>query len=101
MLFTEVYLITMTITQLPIHPLGKIRDTTHYKPTTKSRLTPSMKKKRHIYATQYQNLAVQQCSKVLFSDVSSVQQFPISIRRPSTKRYDDRYTIPTVKYPLS
>ena len=42
--------------------------------------------------------------KVLFSDESTFQQFVVRkrhVRRPTGKRFHERYTIPTVKYPPS
>lgn len=75
-----------------------------YKPARKPRLTQNMKKKRLTFARQYQNWTKQQWSTVLFSDESSMQQFSARakcIRRPFGKRYDHRYTIPTVKHPPS
>ena len=42
--------------------------------------------------------------KVLFSDKSTFQKFVVRkrhVRRPTGKRFDERYTIPTVKHPPS
>ena len=63
----------------------------------KSRLTPAMKSKRPQFANNLQHCTAQQCEKVL----STFQQFVVQkrfVRRPPGKRFDDRYTISTVKH---
>jgi hypothetical protein len=72
-----------------------------YKATRKSRLTTSMKKKRLTFTQNHKNWTVQLWSTMLFSNKSSVQQFSAcatTVRRPVGKRYEERYTSPTVKH---
>ena len=75
-----------------------------YKPAKKPRLTAAMKAKRLQLANNHQHLTVEQWEKVLFSDESTFQQFVVRkrhVRRPTGKRFDERYTIPRVKHPPS
>ena len=72
-----------------------------YKPARKSRLTPVMKVKRLAFAKKHRNWTIQQWSKVLFSDESTFQQFVVRkrhVRKPTGKRYDDKYTVSTMKH---
>ena len=74
-----------------------------YKPARKPRLTPVMKAKRLAFA-KHCDWTIQQWSKVLFSDESTFQQFVVRkrhVRRPPGKRYDDKYTVSTMKHPPS
>ena len=73
-----------------------------YKPAQKPRLTQVMKAKRLAFAKKHRDWTIQQWSKVLFSDESTFQQFVVrkrQVRRPPGKRYDDKYTVSTMKYP--
>ena len=73
-----------------------------YKPARKPRLTQVMKAKRLAFAKKHRDWTIQQWSKVLFSDESTFQQFVVrkrQVRRPPGKRYDDKYTVSTMKYP--
>ena len=73
-----------------------------YKPAKKPRLTAAMKAKRLQFANNHQHCTAEQWEKVLFSDESTFQQFVVRkrhVHRPTGKRFDERYTIPTVKYP--
>ena len=73
-----------------------------YKPAKKSRLTAAMKAKRLQFANNHQHWTAEQWGKVLFSDESTFQQFVVRkrhVRKPTGKRFDERYTIPTVKHP--
>ena len=75
-----------------------------YKPAKKPRLTPSMKAKRYAFAKAHQHWTTENWRKVLFSDESTVQQFTCRkrlVRRPVGARYEDRYTIQTMKHPPS
>ena len=75
-----------------------------YKPAGKPRLTPVMKAKRLAFAKKHRDWTIQQWSKVLFSNESTFQQFVVRkrhVRRPPGKRYDDKYTVSTMKHPPS
>ena len=75
-----------------------------YKPAKKPRLTPSMKAKRYAFAKEHLNWTTEQWKKVLFSDESTMQQFTSHkhfVRRPVGTRYEDHYTIQTMKHPSS
>ena len=75
-----------------------------YKPARKSRLTPVMKAKRLAFVQKHHDWTIQQWSKVLFSNESTFQQFVVKkrhVRRPPGKRYDDKYTVSTMKHPPS
>ena len=75
-----------------------------YKPAKKPRLTAAMKAKRLQFANNHQHWTAEQWGKVLFSDESTFQQFVVRkrhVRKPTGKRFDERYTIPTVKHPPS
>ena len=74
-----------------------------YKPAKKPRLTAAMKAK-HLQFANNQHWTAKQWGKVLFSDESTFQQFVVQkrhVRRPTGKRFDERYIIPTVKHPPS
>lgn len=74
------------------------------KPAAKPRLTPVMKQKRLDFAQKYKDWTIADWSKVLFSDESTLVQFNTrkrQIRRPVGKRYDERYTVMTMKHPPS
>ena len=73
-----------------------------YEPAKKPRLTAAMKDKRLQFANNYQHWTVEQWKKVLFFDETTFQQFVVPqrhVHRPTGKRLDERYTIPTVKHP--
>ena len=75
-----------------------------YKPAKKPGLTAAMKVKRLQFANNHQHRTAEQWGKVLFSEESIFQQFVVPkrhVRRPTGKRFDERYTIPTVKHPAS
>ena len=75
-----------------------------YKPAEKSTLTAAMKAKRLQFANNHQHWTAEQWGKVIFSNESTFQQFVVRKRhfcRPTGKRFDERYTIPTVKHPPS
>ena len=75
-----------------------------YKPAKKPRLTAAIKAKRLQFANNHQHWTAEQWEKWLFSDESTFQQFVVKkrhVRRPTGKRFDERYTIPTVKHPPS
>ena len=75
-----------------------------YKPAKKPRLTAAIKAKGLQFANNHQHWTGEQWGKVLFSDESTFQQFVVRkrhFRRPTGKRFDKRYTIPTVKHPPS
>ena len=72
-----------------------------HKPAKKPWLTAAMKARRLQFANNHQHWTAEQWGKVLFSDESTLQQFMVRKRhvcRPTGKRFDERYTIPTVKH---
>ena len=74
------------------------------KPAKKPRLTPTMKLKRLAFAKKHVSWTVQQWEKVLFSDESTLQQFnsrKLFIRRPSGQRFNEKFTVQTMKHPPS
>ena len=74
-----------------------------YKPAKKPRLT-AMKAKRLQFANNHQRWTAQEWQNVLFSDELTFQQFAVRksyVRRPPGKRFDDRYTISSMKHPPS
>ena len=84
--------------------LSKEFNLNSYKPAKKPRLTAAMKAKCLQFANNHQHWTAEQWGKVLFSDKSTFQQFVVQkrhVRRPTGKRFDERYTIPTVKHPAS
>ena len=75
-----------------------------HKPAQKPRLTEGMKKKRLSFAKAHAHWTVDMWKKVLFSDESSMKQFCVRkyrVWRPAGKRYEEKYTTPTVKHPPS
>ena len=63
-----------------------------------------MKAKRLAFAQKYAHWDEDRWDNVLFSDESTIQQFAQRkrhLRRPVGTRYDDRYTLATVKHPPS
>ena len=74
------------------------------KPAEKPRLTPAMKAKHLGFAKKHAKRTIQQWQQVFFSDESTVQQFTTRkryVRRPTKKRFDERYTTQTMKHPSS
>ena len=75
-----------------------------HKPAHKPRLTQAMKSKRLAFAKKHVKWTIQQWQQVLFSDECTVQQLTNRkryVRRPSGKRFSERYTIQTMKHPPS
>ena len=75
-----------------------------YKPARKPRITPVMKAKRLAFAKKHRDWTIQQWLKILFSSESTFKQFVVRkrhVRRPPGKRYDDKYTVSTMKHPPS
>ena len=75
-----------------------------HKPAHKPRLAQAMKSKRLAFAKKHVKWTIQQWQQVLFSNESTVQQFTNRkryVRRPSGKRFSERYTIQTMKHPPS
>ena len=75
-----------------------------HKPVEKPRLTEAMKDKRVIFANKSADWSEKQWVKVLFSDESTIQQFGTrkqQVRRPVGTRFEDRYTVATMKHPPS
>lgn len=68
-------------------------------------LTEHMKKQRLAFARMYAHWTAEQWRTVMFSDESKFQVFRVgtsTVRRPSSSnRYEQRYTVPTVKHPQS
>ena len=75
-----------------------------HKPVEKPRLTEAMKAKRMIFANKSADWSEKQWVKFLFSDESTIQQFGTrkqQVRRPVGTRFEDRYTVATMKHPPS
>ena len=75
-----------------------------HKPARKPCLTEGIKKKRLSFAKAHAHWTVDMWKKVLFSDESSMKQFCVRkyrVWRPAGKRYEEKYTTPTVKHPPS
>ena len=75
-----------------------------YKSAKKPGLTSSMKAKKYAFAKVHLHWTTESWRKILFSDESNVQQFTSRkqpVRRPVGARYEDRYTIQTMKHPPS
>ncbi|KAK6173376.1 hypothetical protein SNE40_016841 [Patella caerulea] len=75
-----------------------------YKPARKPLLTKTMKTKRLAFAMEHRSWTVADWSHVLFSDESMFEQFTSRqrfVRRPVGKRFDERFTVPTMKHPPS
>lgn len=71
-----------------------------YKPARKPRLSAKNIKDRLKFCKKYQNWSAAQWETVMFSDESTFTQFYSyyqHVRRPSKKRYDIKYVVPTVK----
>jgi transposase len=63
-----------------------------------------MRQKRIAFAKKHQHWTAQDWTKVMFSDESTFQQFTVRhshVRRPRGTRYDEKYTISTMKHPPS
>ena len=63
-----------------------------------------VKAKRVIFVNKYADWSEKQWGKVLFSDESTIQQFGTrkqQVRRPVSTRFEDRYTVATMKHPPS
>jgi len=74
------------------------------KPARKPRLTPAMKAKRLAFAKKHQDWTPAQWGQVMFSDEFTLQQFVVKkrhVRRPRETRFNDKYTISTMKHPPS
>ena len=57
-----------------------------------------------IFANKYADWSEKQWGKVLFSDELTIQQFGShkqQVRRPVGTRFEDRYTVATMKHPPS
>ena len=75
-----------------------------YKPARKPRLTPLMKSKRLAFAKEHAAWTSEDWSKIMFSDECTLQQFVVrkkNVRRPVGKRFEERYTVSTIKHPPS
>ena len=75
-----------------------------YKPARKPRLTSLMKSKRLAFAKEHAAWSAEDWSKIMFSDECTLQQFAVrkkNVRRPVGKRFEERYTVSTMKHPLS
>ena len=75
-----------------------------HKPVEKPRLIEAMKAKRVIFANKSADWSEKQWGKVLFSDESTIQQFGSrkqQVRRPVGTRFEERYTVATMKHPPS
>ena len=72
------------------------------KPENKSKLTPLTKRKRLEFSRNHLHWTFDDGGKVLLSDESTFQQLVVRhkhVRRPVGKRFDQKYTIATVKHP--
>ena len=75
-----------------------------YRPARKPRLTKTMKKKQLDFAKRHAGWNTEMWKRVLFSDESSVKQFSVRryrVWRRAESRYEEKYTVPTVKHPPS
>jgi len=75
-----------------------------YKPAKKPRITPAMKVKRLGFAKKHAKWTVRQWQRVFFKRIYTVQQFTTGkryVRRPTGKRFEERYITQTVKHPSS
>ena len=73
-----------------------------YKPVGKPCLTPAMKAKRLAFVKKHQDWMPAQWGKAMFSDESTLQQFVVRkrhVRRPRGTRFNEKYTISTMKHP--
>jgi transposase len=65
-------------------------------------LTEAQRKKRLAFCKKYKDWTVKDWQKVTFSDESTFSQFGTHlhrVRRPTNARYEERYTIGTMKHP--
>ena len=72
-----------------------------HQPVEKPRLIEA---KRVIFANKSADWSEKQWGKVLFSDESTIQQFGSrkqQVRRPVGTRFEERYTVATMKHPSS
>jgi len=75
-----------------------------YKPARKPCLTPAMKAKWLAFALKNQDWMLAQWGKVMFSDESTLQQLIVRkrhVRRLYGTRFNEKYTICTMKHPPS
>lgn len=73
-----------------------------YKAARKPLLSQKNRKDRLTFCRLYENWTTEDWHKVLFSDESTVSQYATHltrVRRPSGERYNQKYTIGTVKHP--
>lgn len=71
-------------------------------PARKPFLNKIQRKKRVAFCRRHSAWTVQDWERVLFSDESTFSQFGVrvhGVRRPVNTRYDQRYTVPTMKQP--
>lgn len=71
-----------------------------YRPAMKPRLTAKQIKARVAFCNKYKNWTKDQWRRVMFSDETTITQhatFIRHVRRPAGKRFDQRYTLPSVK----
>jgi hypothetical protein len=71
-----------------------------YRPARKPKLSPKNIKDRLTFCKKYQDWTAEQWEKVMFCDESTFTQFYSfcrHVRRPSGKRHEPKYVIPTVK----
>ena len=75
-----------------------------YKPAKKPRLTAAMKAKRLQFVNNHQHWTAEHAEKSAFFrriNFPTVWVRKRHVRRPTGKRFDERYTMPTVKHLLS
>ena len=68
------------------------------------RLTSAMKEKRLAFARKHSNWTAEKWGKVIFPDESTLQQFVVRkrhVRRPVRQRFNEKYTLSTMKHPPS
>ena len=63
-----------------------------------------MKSRRLAFAKEHAAWSAKDWSKIMFSDECTLQQFTVrkkNARRPVGKRFEERYTVSTMKHPPS
>ena len=92
------------VSRMTISRRLKLMNLSAYKPARKPMLTKALTVKRIHFANQYRHWTENKLQKVMWSDECSITQFGervSHVRRPIGARYNERYTVPTMKHPAS